>query len=183
MKGDYKGVSWSNLHDHFKTSRRGFTVANLYEAEPFDNRDHIITEANADLFMRIYDDPRLALMGNEQEQAAFLVSKGFLVSRDDGLYLNIPVLNDPAVDKIDTIFADALREISCKMVADLVRTADENLLPHVRSDLMEEYVNYVLLLTFDCISELFWYAFNEGDDLEIPEDYSTSAAGMAIYLK
>ena len=183
MKGDYKGVSWSNLHNHFKTSRRGFTMANLYEAEPFDNRDSIINEANADLFMRIYDDPHLALIGHEQEQAAFLVSKGFLVSRDGGLYLNIPVLNDPAVDKIDAIFADALREISCEMVADLVRTADENLLPHVRPDLMEEYINYVLLLTFDCISELFWYAFNEGHDLEIPEDYSSSAAGIAVYLK
>ncbi|MBQ9779405.1 MAG: hypothetical protein IJW00_00500 [Clostridia bacterium] len=52
-----------------------------------------------------------------------------------------------------------------------------------RRDLMEEYVNYVMLLTFDCISELFWYAFNEGHDLEIPENYSTSAAGIAVYLK
>ena len=183
MKGDYYGVSWSNMHWHFKTSRRGFTVANLYEAEPFNDRDHIITESNADLFMRIYEDPHLPLIGNEQEQAAFLVSKGFLVSRDGGLYLNVPVLNDPAVDKIDALFADALHEISREMVADLVKTADENLLPHVRPDLMEEYVNYVMLLTFDCISELFYYAMNEGHDLEIPKDYSTSAAGIAVYLK
>ncbi len=183
MKGDYKGVSWSNLHNHFKTSRRSFTVANLYEAEPFDDRDNIITEANADLFMRIYDHPHLPLIGNEQEQAAFLVSKGFLVSRDGGLYLNVPVLNDPAVDKIEALFADALREIACEMVAELVKAADENLLSYVRPDLMEEYVNYVMLLTFDCISELFWYAFNEGHDLETPEDFSTSAAGIAVYLK
>lgn len=183
MKGDYKGVSWSNMHWHFKTSRRSFTVANLYEAEPFEDRDHIITEANADLFMRIYDDPHMTLTANEQEQAAHLVSKGFLVSRDGGLYLNVPVLTDLAMGKIETLFADALREISCEMVADLVKTADENLLPHVRPDLMEEYVNYVMLLTFDCISELFWYGFNEGHDLEIPEDFSTSAAGVAVYLK
>lgn len=183
MKGDYKGVSWSNMHKHYKTSRRSFTVANLYEAEPFDDRDNIITEANADLFMRIYDDPHLPLSDNEKEQAAHLISKGFLVSRDGGLYLNVPVLNDPAVDKIDALFANALREISCEMVADLVKTADENLLPHVRTDLMEEYVNYVMLLTFDCISELFYYAMNEGHDLEIPKDYSTSAAGIAVYLK
>lgn len=183
MKGAYRGVSWSNLHNHFKTSRRNFTIANLYDAEPFNDRDHIITEANADLFMRIYGDPHLSLTDHEKEQAAHLISKGFLMSRDSGLYLNIPVLNDPAVDKIEALFANALREISREMVADLVKTADENLLPHVRPDLMEEYVNYVMLLTFDCVSELFWYAFNEGHDLEIPKDYSSSAAGIAIYLK
>ena len=87
------------------------------------------------------------------------------------------------MDKIDALFADALHEISREMVADLVKTADENLLPHVRPDLMEEYINYVMLLTFDGISELFYYAMNEGHDLEIPKDYSTSAAGIAVYLK
>ena len=183
LKGDYKGVSWSNLHNHFKTSRRGFVLANLYEADPFDDRDHIITESNADLFMRIYDDPHMILTANEQEQAAHLVSKGFLVSRDGGLYLNVPVVNGGDVDKIDAIFTEALRDIACKMVAELVNATDENLLPHVRPDLMEEYVNYIMLLTFDCILELFWYAFNEGHDLEIPEDFSTSAAGIAVYLK
>ncbi len=183
MKGDYKGVSWSNMHKHYKTSRRSFTVANLYEAEPFDDRNNIITEANADLFMRIYDDPHLLLTDNEKEQAAHLISKGFLVSRDGGLYLNIPVVNWGDVDKIEAIFTEALRDIAREMVADLVKAADENLLPHIRPDLMEEYVNYVMLLTFDCISELFWYAFHEGHDLEIPEDFSTSAAGIAVYLK
>lgn len=183
MKGDYYGVSWSNMHKHFKTSRRGFTVANLYEAEPFDDRDNIITEGNADLFMRIYDDPHLPLTDNEKEQAAHLVSKGFLTSRNGGLYLNVPVLADPAAGKIETLFADALREIACEMVADLVKVADENLLPYVRKELMEEYVNYVMLLAFDCVSELFWYAMNEGHDLEIPKDFSTSAAGVAVYLK
>lgn len=105
------------------------------------------------------------------------------MSRDGGLYLNVPVLTAPAVGRIETLFAEALREISCEMVADLVQVADRNLLPHVRPDLMEEYVNYVMLLAFDCVSELFWYAMNEGHDLEIPEDYGTSAAGVAVYLK
>ena len=31
--------------------------------------------------------------------------------------------------------------------------------------------------------EIFWYGINEGHDLEIPADYETSAAGMAIYIR
>ena len=50
------------------------------------------------------------------------------------------------------------------------------------AELMEEYVNGVMSVSFFCVSELFWYAFHEGNDLEIPEDYEQSAAGMALYL-
>lgn len=183
MKSGAKGVSWSNMHMTFKTSRGHITVANLYEAEPFGDRDHIISEVNADLFMRLYDDPHLTLNDHEKEQAAYLVSKGFLLSRDGGLYLNVPVLNRPEVEKIEAIFADALGDIAREMVADLVKATDANLLSHVRAELMEEYVNYVMLLSFDCICELFWYAFHEGHDLEIPADYDASAAGIAIYMR
>jgi hypothetical protein len=40
-----------------------------------------------------------------------------------------------------------------------------------------------MTLCFSCINELFWYGVNEGHDLEIPADYETSAAGMALYIR
>ena len=60
---------------------------------------------------------------------------------------------------------------------------DTHVLPHVRPDLLEEYVHYVMDLCFSCINELFWYGIHEGHDLEIPADYTTSAVAMALYIR
>ncbi len=182
MKGEYKGVSWSNIHKHFKTACGAFTLANLYYFSPFEDRGSIVTEGNADLLMRLYRDPHLSLNDFEQEQAAHLISKGFLASRNGGLFVNLPVLSSPLPNDIVTLFDQALDGISREMVADLVKVSDHDLLPYVRADLMEEYVNYVMNIAFFCASELFWYGLNEGRDLEIPEDYARSAAGMAVYV-
>ena len=183
MKGEYKGVSWSNIHKFFKTAQGSFTLANLYQYAPFSDRENAITESNANLLMGLYRDPHLVLNDFEQEQAAHLISKGFLVSRNGGLFVNLPVLSHPLPNDIVTLFEKALDGIAGEMVAELVKVSDRDLLPYVRADLKEEYVNYVMNIAFFCVSELFWYAFNEGHDLEIPADYEASAAGMAIYIR
>ena len=182
MKGECKSVSWSNLHSDYRTSCGRFTVANLFQAPPFGDRDHIVTENNADLLMRLHQNPYMELNDFEKEKAANLVSKGFLLPRDGGLFLNVPILSVSDKVMIENQFAEALDGLSSELVEQLVQVSDENLLPHVRPDLMEEYVNGVMPLSFFCVSELFWYAFHEGHDLEIPEDYDWSAAAMAIYL-
>jgi RNA polymerase sigma-70 factor (ECF subfamily) len=182
MKGECKTVSWSNLHSNYRTSNGRFTVANLYQALPFSDRDHIVTENNADLLMRLYRDPHIELNEFEREKAANLVSKGLLFPRDGGLFLNVPILSVSDKGNIVLQFSEALDRLSSELVAPLVRVSDENLLPHIRPELMEEYINGVMSVSFFCVSELFWYAFHEGNDLEIPEDYEQSAAGMALYL-
>ena len=183
MKGEYKGVSWSNLHSDYRTSCGTFTMANLYQAPPFADRDHIVTVNNADLLMQLYRNPYIELNEFEKEKAANLVSKGFLFPRDGGLFLNVPILSLSDKGMIVNHFSKALDVLSSELVAQLVQVSDENLLPHVRPDLLEEYVNGVMSLPFFCVSELFWYAFNEGHDLEIPEDYERSAAGVAMYIR
>lgn len=182
--GEYKGMSWSNMHYHFRTAKHSITVANLYEAEPFSmSRDTLITEGNANLVMRLWEDPRAELTSNEQETAAQLVKNGFLATSEGGLRLNVPVLKWAEVPELDKMYAEALNGIAAEVVAALIEATDSHILPHIRPDLLEEYVHYVMLLSFDCTSEIFWYGVNEGHDLEIPADYETSAAGMAIYIR
>ena len=182
-KGEYKGMTWSNMHYHFRTAKHSITVANLYEAQPFPmSRDTLITEGNANLVMRLWEDPRAELTPNEQETAAHLIQAGFLVNRDGGIRLNVPVMTWDDTWKLDELYAAALDGIAAEVVDDLIRVGDTHMLPHVRPDLLEEYVHYIMTLCFSCINELFWYGVNEGHDLEIPADYETSAAGMAIYI-
>ncbi len=185
QKGEYKGMCWSNMHYHFRTAKHSVTVANLYEADPFPmSRDTLITEGNADLVMRLWEDPHAELTPNEQETAAHLVKQGFLaICEDGGIRLNVPVLKWDDPPMLDKMFSEALGEIAAEKVHALIEVGDTHLLPHIRPDLMEEYVHYVMLLCFDCICELFWYGLQEGKDLEIPADYETSAAGMAIYIR
>ncbi len=183
-KGEYKGMGWSNMHYHFRTAKHSITIANLYEAQPFPvSRDTLITEGNADLVMRLWEDPHAELTPNEQETAAHLIQKGFLVARDGGIRLNVPVLSWNESVKLDEMYAKALDGIAAEVVGDLIKVGDTHMLPHIRPDLLEEYVHYVMVLCFSCINELFWYGVHEGHDLEIPADYENSAAGMAIYLR
>lgn len=183
-KGEYKGMTWSNMHYHFRTAKHSITVANLYEAQPFSmSRDTLITEGNADLVMRLWEDPHTVLTPNEQETAAHLIQNGFLVSRDGGIHLNVPVMTWDDTWKLDELYATALDGIAAEVVNDLIKVGDTHMLPHVRPDLLEEYVHYIMTLCFSCINELFWYGVNEGHDLEIPADYETSAAGMAVYIR
>ena len=183
-KGEYKGMTWSNMHYHFRTAKHSITVANLYEAQPFSmSRDTLVTEGNADLIMRLWEDPHTVLTPNEQETAAHLIQNGFLVSRDGGIHLNVPVMTWDDTWKLDELYATALDGIAAEVVNDLIKVGDTYMLPHVRPDLLEEYVHYIMTLCFSCINELFWYGVNEGHDLEIPADYETSAAGMAVYIR
>ena len=183
-KGEYKGMTWSNMHYHFRTAKHSITVANLYDAHPFSlSRDTLITEGNANLVMRLWEDPHTVLTPNEQETAAHLIQNGFLVSRDGGIHLNVPVMTWDDTWKLDELYATALDSIAAEVVNDLIKVGDTHMLPHVRPDLLEEYVHYIMTLCFSCINELFWYGVNEGHDLEIPADYETSAAGMALYIR
>lgn len=185
QKGEYKGMSWSNMHYHFRTAKHYITIANLYDAEPFPmSRDTLITEGNADLVMRLWEDPHAELTPNEQETAAHLVKHGFLATcKDGGIRLNVPVLNWNEASKLDEMYGEALGDIVTEVLNSLIEITDTYILPHIRPDLLEEYVHYVMLLSFDCTSEIFWYGVHEGHDLEIPADYNTSAAGMAIYIR
>ncbi|NLY98262.1 MAG: hypothetical protein GX082_12715 [Clostridiaceae bacterium] len=55
------------------------------------------------------------------------------------------------------------------------------MLPHIREDLFEEYVNFILSISFSSINRVFYYGMYEGKTPAIPEDYNRSAAGICLY--
>ena len=172
---------WSNLHRPFRTSGyRWVESANLFEAEPFDNRDSIFDEGNIDLFMRIYDNPRLALTPNEEENAAGLIRVGFLARREDGLYPAMPVMSAKVRQEIHEILRTAMSPIAMKYASAVGECAERMLLPVTRADLLEEFVHWTVSSAFFPIGYIFRYAMDTPGVLEIPADYSTSAAGFAV---
>ena len=56
------------------------------------------------------------------------------------------------------------------------------LLGHIRADLREEYVNWVMRQAFYPIGYIMRWGMDTGA-LAIPADYSSSAAGCAIYYR
>jgi hypothetical protein len=83
--------------------------------------------------------------------------------------------------EIRSLIDTAVRETAdLSAAAKVGRLADDILLPHVRKDLLEEYVNWIML---SCLSPLNYVLFqcHEEGLLQIPKDYQRTAA--ALYLR
>lgn len=179
---ELRAVQWSNFHSNFRTSGyKQICHANLFMAAPFEERMNILTDANADLFMRIFDHPQTALTGTEEETVSFWISKGYVQRTDDGIFPTMPVMTWKCKGQIEAILAEAVKPLSEKYMPFLRAAADKWLLPHVRNDLMEEYVHWVMLGTFHRLESILYYAMFDGKTLAMPEDYTSSAAGICIY--
>lgn len=181
---DYKSVSWSNLHNSYITSKYRICVANLFQHEPFGERDRLVNESNADLLMRIWDNSETELSENEKEKVSHLINKGIVTNKEGRLYLNIPVIKcRGGAETVVSLLEPCLEDIAEQCADAIVRVTDKYLLPYVREDLLEEYVNFTVPCAFYCVGELLWYGMYGGKTLAIPEDYEASAAGMALYIR
>ena len=184
-RGKNNSVGWSNLHNNFKTS--GYKIlehANLFEYEPFSDRDSIINESNADLFARIYDDPFIKLTENEQDTAAHLISLDYLHEKDSGLYLSMPVMTYNQRSVLLEVLKKAFTPLCDKYYSLVSEATKRTLLPHVRADLMEEYAHWTLSESFFPLRYMLWYGMNsEEKPLDIPEDYSKTSKAVCIYIK
>jgi RNA polymerase sigma factor (sigma-70 family) len=177
-----KTVSRSNLHNDFQTSRyRKVTHANLFQIEPFPSRDQIISERNINTVMKLFNNPYAALTDVEQEQAAKLIEKGYLQKKGTGLFLTMPVIEYKIKKEMESIFERVTVDMSKKYVQSVTKLGDRILLPHIREDLFEEYVNFILSISFSSINRVFYYGMYEGKTPAIPEDYNRSAAGICLY--
>lgn len=179
---DIKSVDWSNLHSSYKTSAyRQVEYANLFQAAPFGERDHYVNDKNINTLMKIYNDSGTKLTKNEEEQAAEFIKYRILIKSGEGYKLNIPVMSYPVRDMIHTIFENAFAPYVNKYVEDVIKLGEKILLPHVREDLLEEFVHWGIGMMFNPLNYVFYYAMNTPGVLSIPENYSKSAAGLAIY--
>lgn len=178
-------VAWSNFHRHFKTSCYDHIEhANLFETEPFGERDNIINESNADLFMRIFDDPNLLLTSNEEEAAANLIRRDYLHKKDGGLYLSVPVMSYDCKAKLHRILSDATASLALKYVGVVAQAGERILMPWVRKDLIEEFAHWSMENAFFPIGYIYYYGMNSTPPtLEIPDDYANSSDAVCILYK
>lgn len=179
-----KIVGWSNMHKHFTTSNYSHIChANLFQNEPFGNRDGIITDKNADILMKLYDNPSYELTFIQEEQAAQFVKLGYLKRNVSGLHLTMPVMTWEQQKQIEQILAAPLYPLAIKYVEAVSELSERMLLPLIREDLLEEYVNWIMNINFMPLGYVLYYGFFDGKTLAIPEDYNASAAGIALYYK
>ena len=93
----------------------------------------------------------------------------------------MPVIPWKIKEEIEACLSMELKPMAEKYMPIHRSAADKWLLPHVRKDLMEEYVHWVMLGTFYVIESLMYYAWHDAGLLDIPKDFSSSADGICIY--
>lgn len=176
-----KSLPWSNLHRHFRTSHyRSITHANLFQAPPFAERMDILTETNADLFMRICDEPALSLTESERVMAANLVEDGYLARAGEGLVPTMPILTQDQQNTLRRLFGTMTEGMASRYVEAATAILERRLLPLTREDLLEEFAHFIIEEAFFPIGSVFGYAWDKPDLLEQPEHYETSALGICI---
>lgn len=186
---DVKSVSWSNLHQHFRTSDyRQITFANHFESEPFDDpgRDNVLNQENIALFMKIAENPETPLSKVDESMAAELAAKGFLEKRGGGLYPTLPVMSYDVTGNIEQLIRESVAGLAREYAERIAALGDKMILPGIRKDLYEEYVNFVMRNAFFPIGYVFRWAMYDAPDaggLEIPEDYLRSSAATAVYYR
>ena len=186
---DVKSVSWSNLHQHFRTSDyRQITFANHFENEPFDDpgRDNVLNQENIALFMRIAENPETPLSRVDESMAAELAANGFLEKRGEGLYPTLPVMSYDVMGNIEQLIRESVAGLARGYTEKIAALGDKMILPAIRKDLYEEYVNYVMRNAFFPIGYVFRWGMYDAPDaggLEIPADYLRSSAATAVYYR
>ena len=132
--------------------------------------------------MKLYEQPSHQLTEVEQEQAALLVEAGLLVKGDDGLFLTLPVITQTCKAAIYDALRSAVQPLADKYEGPIARLGEEKLLPHLRPNLLEEFVHWAMSGAFFTIDLVMDFGIHQAKTLAIPEDYSRSAAGLCLYV-
>ena len=179
-----RSVNWSNMHTNFRDRKYSrLTFANLYQIEPFPDRSSFIGAEHISLLTRLSEDPGAELSESEKYTAAELVGAGFLEKTGKGLKPALPVMAFETSKKIIGILGEAVSPLITEYESKAAKAGDEIILPHIRRDLYEEYVNFIMQNAFFPYSYVMFECLKSPEDyhLEIPEDYAKSALSTAIY--
>lgn len=179
-----RSVNWSNMHTNFRDRKYSrLTFANLYQIEPFPDRSSFIGAEHVSLLTRLSEDPGAELSESEKYTAAELVGAGFLEKTGKGLKPALPVMAFETSKKIIGILGEAVSPLIPEYESKAAKAGDEIILPHIRRDLYEEYVNFIMQNAFFPYSYVMFECLKSPEDyhLEIPEDYAKSALSTAIY--
>ena len=179
-----RSVNWSNMHTNFRDRKYSrLTFANLYQIEPFPDRSSFIGAEHVSLLTRLSEDPGAELSESEKYTAAELVGAGFLEKTGKGLMPALPVMAFETSKKIIGILGEAVSPLIPEYESKAAKAGDEIIIPHIRRDLYEEYVNFIMQNAFFPYSYVMFECLKSPEDyhLEIPEDYAKSALSTSIY--
>ena len=172
------------MHTNFRDRKYSrLTFANLYQIEPFPDRSSFIGAEHVSLLTRLSEAPGAELSESEKYTAAELVGAGFLEKTGKGLKPALPVMAFETSKKIIGILGEAVSPLIPEYESKAAKAGDEIILPHIRRDLYEEYVNFIMQNAFFPYSYVMFECLKSPEDyhLEIPEDYKRSALSTAIY--
>lgn len=183
-------VSWSCLGQSFNTTDYGkVSYQNDFEMDPFphdcydDNDEHLgrdkwVDGTNISLLLDLAANPKKQLSVYEEEKAAEFLKNGLLKKENDSLIVQLPVLKTETANQIMKLIKAELTELAEEYVELVSKGIEELLLPYVRKDLMNCFINWDMHSFFEPKGALFYYGWDKS--LAQPEDYSTSAAGLYV---
>lgn len=179
--GERRQVGWSNLHQQFATAAyRWIDYENLFEHEPFPDRDGWVSDRSIGTLMKLFENPATPLAAVEQEQAAHFAANGLLERAESGFRPTLPVIEASVRRKIQDILSEAVTGLTLKYTAKAAETGERILLPHVRKDLLEEFVHWGMSGAFFPLPNVLYYGMEEAKTLALPEDYGHSAAALCL---
>ncbi len=184
---DMKYMSWSNLHQKFDTPNI-LEYVNDFEAPPFPadgdgyefGRDRWVNGNNITLLEALMENPEKPLGECEEEQAAKFIERGLLKKDGNKLKVTLPLFDRDVYDEINTLIENAVRKDAEEFSDQVGEKVEKILLPHVRRDLMSNFIHWDMRMFFQPISYLFHYGVYESDYIQKPADYSRSAAGLYL---
>ena len=184
-------IEWSCLEQGFNTAKHGKVIyQNNFDMTPFPvdssdesgdwrkGRDRWVNSENISLLIELTHDPDKALSSYEEEKAAELLKNGLLKKENNKLIVQLPVMKIDVHSKIWCLLRDELKTLAEEYVDLISKGVEELLLRYVRKDLMSSFIHWDIKHFFDSKEALFYYGWDK--HLALPEDYSTSAAGLYI---
>lgn len=150
---------------------------------PDDNDEHLgrdkwVDGTNISLLLDLAANPKKQLSVYEEEKAAEFLKNGLLKKENDSLIVQLPVLKTETANQIMKLIKAELTELAEEYVELVSKGIEELLLPYVRKDLMNCFINWDMHSFFEPKGALFYYGWDKS--LAQPEDYSTSAAGLYV---
>ncbi len=183
-------MSWSNLYQSFHTEKYGHVeYVNYFEYEPFPNdgdsfkkgRDTWVDGNNISLLIELAENPCKQLNEFEEEKAAAFIKHGLITKTDNGgLKVNLPIMSRNAQCRICELIEKAMMPIAEDYAHDVAGKVEKILLPHVRKDLMSNFVHWDMRNYLQPTGMLAYYGLYDSGNLQMPEDFSRSAAALFI---
>lgn len=178
-----KSVSWSNIHNHFATCEFGSVeYINDFQQSPFPDRTSWINGNNISLLLQLAQTPNLELSPHAEEMVANFIQQGLVTKLNGTLQVQIPIIDSHTVKELERLIYPAFAPIATKYEKEISKSVEEILLPHVRKDLLEEFVHWNMSIFLQPTGITFQYALWDTGILPKPEDFHASAAGLWIKL-